>query len=87
MTPALRSKIGRIGRLVYVEWVDSGCKSGWCEPDPPQDESLQCVSVGWLTHQTKKAITLTAHVQLAPRFHNSDMEIPKCAITTMRFIT
>ena len=77
---------GRVGPLVihplveYVEWLDSGGRDGWHQPDEECD-AMQCVSIGWITAESDTAITLTAHMQVKPRFHHSDITIPKCAIT------
>lgn len=67
-------------RIEYVEWLDSGGRNGWHEPDE-ECAAMECVSVGWVTDESDSAVTITGHMQKKPRFHHSDITIPKCAIT------
>ena len=68
-------------KLEYIEWIDSTARDGWHLPDPDPEEGMDCISVGWITAETETAITVTCHIMLGnPRFHHSDMNIPKAAI-------
>lgn len=66
--------------IEYVAWLDSGGRDGWHEPDK-ECSAMECVSVGWVTAESDSAVTITGHMQKEPRFHHSDITIPKCAIT------
>jgi hypothetical protein len=43
--------------IVYVTWLDSSGQSGW-NRILPDEESLTCVSVGWLLEETDLSIAL-----------------------------
>lgn len=61
-----------------VTWLDSAGYEGWHSPG--ECEPATCVSIGYISSETKDAITVTAHIDYSNNKHNSDLIIPKCAI-------
>ena len=65
-------------KIECVVWTDSAGAEGWHEPQ--NAELSDCVSVGWISLETDKAIVVTSHIEIKPRNHHADMVIPKCSI-------
>ena len=74
----------QLPRLVMIEWLDSHYAPGWSSGASPKAGML-CRSVGWLTHDGKKAKTIAAHVthETAPQ-RAGQMTIPCCAVVRVR---
>lgn len=73
-------------KLVLIHWVDSSSLRGtWnSKEDLQQNIPLECVSAGFVMHDTPSTITLAAHI--TTHQGGGDMTIPKCAITKMQSI-
>lgn len=70
------------GALKSVEWVDSGHTPQWRSPDQIPDYPATCVTVGFIIHDTKEALTLAQTVRVDNNYGdvNGCMTIPKCCI-------
>ena len=66
-----------------IEWIDSCGGSGWHTPYE-ECELSRCVSIGWVTAESKSAITITSHVDQTTNGHHGDITIPKLAITNRK---
>lgn len=77
-------KTPSLGSLVYVRWIDSHFRPGWCS-EAPSDELLTAHSVGWLVGSNKQVVTLASHVVVGDNSQRcGEMTIPTCAIRRIR---
>ena len=69
---------------VEVRWVDACSNSGWQgEKAPENDESIECMSTGYLLSRTKREITLATNLNRLG--HTGDwMTIPTSCVTRVR---
>lgn len=78
--------------LVLIHWVDSSSTGkAWRSIHDFGDEAqspLQCLSVGWIMAQSKKAITLAMNLGYEegcdPHSAGGDITIPRSAILSIR---
>lgn len=76
-------------RPVYVEWVDSSGRRGWCDPRETYIPLMNCQTLGWLVEERDDSITVALNgvfdgTSSAPFGHL--VCIPKCAIKHWIFI-
>ena len=80
----------RLPRLCYLEWVDSASYRGWTDVDLCKKLKPESTirTAGWLIHETKDAVTISAHWAVDPDTspHHSPMAIPKVAIKRRRWM-
>jgi hypothetical protein len=70
-------------KLVYVEWDDSGCESGWLPAGGVVNKAVRCRSVGWVIGRNDNAITLGSHISEYDQV-SEPMTIPLVAVTRIR---
>lgn len=70
-------------KIERIDWIDSCGPDGWHHPEK-KSRATKCVSIGIVTAESKKAITVTSTWQVEPRTHLADLTIPKVAITRRR---
>lgn len=75
--------------IVYLTWIDSSGQEAWGR-SLPDEESLTCVSVGWLLEETETSIVVSASYGCRTERPDRDdfsadapMRIPKVAILRM----
>ena len=67
-------------KLVVIEWVDSTMRSGWTS-DEYDAETQICVSIGWITAESKVALSVSPHISIESEpQRNGTMTIPKSCI-------
>lgn len=74
-------------KLVMIHWVDSSSRRGvWNPLEDLQinNDLLECVSVGFLVHESQDSVTLVSH--LTAQQGGGDMTIPKVAVTKTQYI-
>jgi len=69
--------------IEMIDWVDSSGPHGWNTPQKKHVE-LTINSVGWVTLESKRYVTLVAHIDDVYNNHHAEMTIPKCAIIKRR---
>lgn len=71
--------------LEMIRWVDSARYNGWTKLEgyALSDESLNCVSIGFIIAESDAAVTIAAHLSACG---NADglMEIPQRAILSRK---
>lgn len=83
----------KLGKLVYVKWVDSSGSNGWQMADLVKDQKLELLnihSVGWLLKEDNDAILIAPHISDGSEIHPQqlcgELAIPKLVITKMKEI-
>ena len=75
-----------IGKLYYVEWLDSATNHGWAFPED-SDLSLSPIkSVGWVISDTVDSLVLAACISDEEGYkpsNNRRISIPKLVITKL----
>ena len=72
--------------MVYVEWVDSAQMKGWQDlEDAKALTVLDMETLGFLIEETDDAVTVVA--TWAEGNYDCPICIPKCAITSMWYVT
>lgn len=76
--------MGTEPRLVFIEWQDSYCATGWQHVSDLEGEPLICRSVGWLVKDNDNCKVLAPHLSTehgeAPVQGNGVITIPARAI-------
>lgn len=75
-------------KLKMVHWLDSGETPRWVSATRVDPRPAKCVSVGYVVHETKVAITLALTVRVDEGYDDvcSCMTIPRISILKMRSI-
>jgi hypothetical protein len=86
MLPPVREK------LVVVHWVDSAGSSKWQDFAAIDNEVSLCVSVGWLLHSSKAAVTLIPTIAFEDKTHEirsglGALTIPRPAIKRFKVLS
>lgn len=72
-------------KLLLIEWADanSPMSGGWQDIDGIDNKTITVVSVGYALKESKKAITLAAHIGGKTEEHcvNGLMTIPQVCVT------
>jgi len=73
-------------KLVVVDWIDSCSGNRWESIESAKEEplGLDCRSVGWLIHQTKRTVVIAPNRTSALTSVLSAINIPRVAISRMR---
>ena len=75
-------------RPVLIVWVDSHApgEAGWLEPKRIPTKMTYCKSVGYVLKESKKSITLAAHIAGPADQVDGAMTIPICAIVKRKVL-
>lgn len=75
-------------KLQIIRWVDSASTPRWKYPSEIDHRPATCVTVGWLVHDTKDAITLAQTQRINEDYDdvNACMTIPRGCIKSRRTI-
>ncbi len=69
-------------KIVLIEWLDSYSYGGWHNPSSESDHVSNCISIGVLSHESDKDITISQSISLNTGNHADTISIPKGSITT-----
>lgn len=77
------------GALKAIQWVDSAHTPQWCRREQVSPSPATCVTVGYVLHETKEAITLaqTVRTDNANGDVNGCMTIPRGCIKKIESLT
>ena len=72
--------------LLEIKWTDSCATEGWSKLHNHEDDNIsQCVSVGWLVHETDRKLVIASHIDLGWGDKDPSMQgvihIPRAAVT------
>lgn len=72
-----------VGRIVVIKWIDSVRASDWTLLDDVDEQSLDCISVGFVINETNKVITIAQNYGIKPEQVCNLMTIPRCSIISI----
>ena len=73
-------------KIIVIDWVDSIRSFDWTLIEDVDENSLECVSVGFILKETDDYITIAQNYGLEPEQVCNLITIPKCSIKNIREI-
>lgn len=73
-------------KIIVIDWVDSIRDFDWTPIEDVDENSLDCVSVGFMLKETDDYVTIAQNYGLEPEQVCNLITIPKCSIKNIREI-